>query len=664
VGHATDGVADAPHALRVDCAIVQSSGVRVLTSWGLDRRDLVLIAALAIVAIVPVPTDIERASTAGPFARVAMSWEIVNHRALDERTLPLWNPYQFGGRPHLANAEMLSLYPPHMLLRFLPLPLFVAVSFALHTWLAAAGTYVVARMLRVSRLAALAASGAILCGRLFTSFEDIAYSLDVYRLAWLPFITACALRSAERPTWMPRPELVAVVTLGLIASALNPSYLLATVTASYAFAAMWQSPAGSWSRHIVAQPVILACLAAGLSAVQIVPTVRFWSTMRGANDLLRDISPRSLEDGGSTQQHPDIAEAIRSLDGPGRLLSACDRVIDGADLVALGRPGVGGYGGFLLADYARFSNLVRGPQERMRAVFDGIPEAAQGPARLDLLGLLGVEYLVSCQPPNTQRWALLKESGGVGVYRSRVPSPRAFWTCAAVETGRQELEHRLRESSYDSHFVLQPHIFVNVRWPEGITDADRARAESELHLAPHRDIGDRTWQYNLLDRSPENVVAILAHPLVEDTQGIDRATQVLEASAPPARTFAEAKSDWLLGAEPCDAPVPATILIQDRTDGKMIVEVNAPRDGVVFFSETYYPDRRAWVDGKRTPRMKVDLAFTAVPVPAGTHRIELGYDVRALWTGTALSAVSLLVWLLTERRGPRSGIVPHEWTVT
>jgi hypothetical protein len=623
---------------------------RYASSWGLDRRDLVLIAALAIVAIAPVSNDIERASTPGPFARVAMSWEIVNHRALDERTLPLWNPYQFGGRPHLANAEMLSLYPPHMLLRFMPLPLFVAVSFALHTWLAATGTYVVARMLRVSRIAALAASGAILCGRLFISFEDIAYSLDVYRLAWLPSVVACALRSAERPTWVPRPELVVVVTLGLLASALNPSYLLATVTASYAFAAMWQSPAGSWSRHIVAQPVILAWLAAGLSAVQIVPTVRFWSTVRGANDLLPDISPRSLEDGGSTQQHPDIAEAIRSLDGPGRLLSACDRVIDGADLVALGRPGVGGYGGFLLADYARFSNLVRGPQERMRAVFDGIPEAAQGPARLDLLRLLGVEYLVSCQPPNAQRWALVKESRGVGVYRSLVPSPRAFWTCAPVETGRQEIEHRLRESSYDSHFVLQPHTFVNVRWPEGITDADRARAESELHLGPHRNLGDRTWQYNLLDRSPENVVAILAHPLVEDTQGINRATQVLEAPAPSTRTFAEAKSDWLLGAEPCDAPVPATILVQDRTDGRMIVEVNAPRDGVVFFSETYYPDRRAWVDGERTPRMKVDLAFTAVPVPAGTHRIELRYDVRALWTGAALSAVSLLVWLLTERR--------------
>src|SRR5262245_19231870 len=123
---------------------------RYARSWGLDVRDLVLIAALALVAILPVSHDVERAMKPGPFARVAMSWETVNQRALEQRTLPLWNPYQFGGRPHLANAEMLSLYPPHMLLRFLPLPLFVAVSFALHAWLAAFGTYLVARMLDAS----------------------------------------------------------------------------------------------------------------------------------------------------------------------------------------------------------------------------------------------------------------------------------------------------------------------------------------------------------------------------------------------------------------------------------------------------------------------------------------------------------------------------------
>jgi hypothetical protein len=605
---------------------------------------------LALVAILPVSHDIERASKPGPFARVAMSWEIVNHRAVDERTLPLWNPYQFGGRPHLANPEMLALYPPHMLLRFLPLPLFVAVSFALHAWLAAAGTYFAARMLRVSRLAALAASGAILCGCLFISFEDMAYSLDVYRLAWLPLIAACALRSAERPTWLPRPELVIVSTLELIASALSPAYLLATVVGCYAFAAMWRSRSASQSRHLLAQPVILGCLAVGLSAVQIAPTARFWSTMRGANDVIPDVPPRTLEDGGSTQQNPEIMDALRSLGARGRVLSTCDRAIDGSDVVALGVPGVGGYGGVLLADYARFSTLVRGPREPMRAVFQGIPEAASGPARADLLGLLGVEYLVACAPPNPQRWALVKESRGVGVYRSLVPSPRAFWTCAPVEVGRQEIEYRLRQSSYDGHFVLQPQAIIHVRWPAGISDADRARAESDLHLAPHRDIEDRTWEYNLLDRSPENIQAILAHPIVEDTQGIDRSTHVLKVSPPAVPTFDEPKSDWLAGVEPCEASVPATVLVRDRVDGQMVVEVNAPRDGVVFFSETYYPDRRAWVDGKRIPRMKVDLAFTAVRVPAGHHRIELRYDLRALWIGLSLSVLTLLVWLVTERR--------------
>jgi uncharacterized membrane protein YfhO len=76
---------------------------------------------------------------------------------------------------------------------------------------------------------------------------------------------------------------------------------------------------------------------------------------------------------------------------------------------------------------------------------------------------------------------------------------------------------------------------------------------------------------------------------------------------------------------------------------------------MVFFSETYYPDRRAWVDGRRTARMKVNLAFTGVPVPAGTHRVELRYDTRSLWWGTGLSVFTLVVWLGTEQFGRGRG---------
>jgi hypothetical protein len=612
--------------------------------------DLVLLAALFVVSLVPVSFEIARASSPGPAARVAMSWERVNQEALTEGTLPLWNPYQFGGRPHLANPEMLSLYPPHLVLRLLPLPLFFSFSFALHAWLAGAGTYLAARYMGVPRVSSMVASGAVLCTRLFVPIEDLAYSIDVYGLAWLPLAVACALRSADRDTWLPRPELVVVATLALIASALRPAPLLAAVIASYLFVAIWQSPPGRW-RHLIAQPLILACLTVGLCAFQIVPTVRFRTTMHGDLELLPDVSPRTLADGGSTQQHPEIAQAIRALDARGRLLSACDRAIDGADVVALGIPGVGGYGGFLLADYARFSNLVRGPQERMRAVFDGIPEVARGPARMDLLKLLGVEYLVSCEPPESQRWALVTESRGVGVYRATSAAPRAFWTCAPLAVGREEMEYRLRRSSYDHHMALQPYVIVNVRWPAGMADSDRARLEAQLHLAPHRDISDQTWEYNLLDRSPENIAAIVQHPLVEDTQGIDRGTLALLAPTTPMPAFDEPKSQWILGGNGCDAPpVTARILSQDRSDGTMTVDVDAPHDGMVFFSETYYPDRRAWVDGRRVARMKVNLTFTGVPVPAGTHRIDLQYDMRSFWWGTAVSLVTLVAWMASERR--------------
>jgi hypothetical protein len=269
---------------------------------------------------------------------------------------------------------------------------------------------------------------------------------------------------------------------------------------------------------------------------------------------------------------------------------------------------------------------------------------------MDLLMMLGVEYLVACDDPNAQRWSRIGAHDGAGIYRSVAPAPRAFWTCAPRQTGRDELEYRLRHASYDTNLVLQPHAIIYIRWPPGISAADRARAETELRLAPHRDIADRTWEYNVLDRSPENVVAIQLHPLVEDTQRIERGTGRLSVVPFAARTFDEPKSEWLIGADSCGAPVPAAVQVQDRFDGRMIVDVDAPHDGVVFFSETYYQDRRAWVDGRRIGRLRVNYAFTAVPVSRGRHRIELKFDTRSFWLGGGLSAFTVLLWWIAERR--------------
>ena len=75
------------------------------------RRDVLSLAILLVVALTPVAHDVKQTSAAGPFARVAMNREIVNRGAFAHGMLPLWDPYEFGGRPHLANPETLALYP-------------------------------------------------------------------------------------------------------------------------------------------------------------------------------------------------------------------------------------------------------------------------------------------------------------------------------------------------------------------------------------------------------------------------------------------------------------------------------------------------------------------------------------------------------------------------
>jgi len=612
------------------------------------KRDVVCLAILLLVALTPVPHDVAQAAQPGPAGRIAINREIVNRRAFAEGTLPLWDPYEFGGRPHFAKPETLALYPPHVLLRVLPLPLFFALSFALHTWLAGAGTYLAARALGASRLVSMLAGGAVMASRLLLPFEARARSLDVYAVAWLPLIAALSLRSAASPGWLPHPGLVVATSFGLLASALSPTYVLATVVGSYLFSMIWLVRTEDRARLL--QPIVLAGLVAGLTAVQIAPTIRLSTTSRGRSAVVADDSSLNpVQTAGAPS--PELVAALRTLSGSGRVLSTCTRRVDGSNWVPLGVAGVGGAGGVFVADYGRFSQAVRGPTENTRPTFEGIPEASSGPARADLLGLLDVEYLVACDPPNAERWSLLSSHDGVGIYRSVSPVSRAFWTCAPQPVGRKEMEFRLRRSSYDANVVLQPHLIFNVRWPPGIADADRARTESALRLAPHRDIADRTWEYNLLDRSPQNVEAIVRHPLVEDTQGIDRARLVLLHKPVTLPAFDEPKSESLLGAGECHSPVPAAVQTQDRLDGGMIVDVDAPHDGIVFFSETYYRDRRAWVDGRRIGRLKVNLAFTGVPVSAGRHRIELKYDTRSFWWGAGLSLLTLAIWLQSGRRG-------------
>lgn len=98
------------------------------------------------------------------------------------------------------------------------------------------------------------------------------------------------------------------------------------------------------------------------------------------------------------------------------------------------------------------------------------------------------------------------------------------------------------------------------------------------------------------------------------------------------------------------------VTVSNQTDARVLdskfgmqsveAEVQAAAPSLVVFSQSYYHDWRASVDGRPTPLLRADYAFQAVHVPAGRHEIRLVYRDRAFQMGAAISICGWLVCVL------------------
>lgn len=85
-----------------------------------------------------------------------------------------------------------------------------------------------------------------------------------------------------------------------------------------------------------------------------------------------------------------------------------------------------------------------------------------------------------------------------------------------------------------------------------------------------------------------------------------------------------------------------------------IFDVEAHRDGFLVVSTTRDPSWRAWVDGREVETLAADLAYFALRVPAGSHRVILTYEVEnwTLWVGMLVTGALLTMGLgLRATRG-------------
>ena len=98
---------------------------------------------------------------------------------------------------------------------------------------------------------------------------------------------------------------------------------------------------------------------------------------------------------------------------------------------------------------------------------------------------------------------------------------------------------------------------------------------------------------------------------------------------------------------------PGQVSILEKTPERLSLETVAPDATWLFVLRGYWSGRTVLVDGKESEDAPAQLAFSAVRVPAGRHRIEWREEVPG-WKisrfGPVLSALAL-VWLLLRDRG-------------
>lgn len=89
----------------------------------------------------------------------------------------------------------------------------------------------------------------------------------------------------------------------------------------------------------------------------------------------------------------------------------------------------------------------------------------------------------------------------------------------------------------------------------------------------------------------------------------------------------------------------STIRLTAYEPNRLVYEVSTPKDGIVVFSEIYYPGWQATIDGKPADIARADYILRAMNVPAGKHTIEMRFDPKSLHVteGIAYGALALII---------------------
>jgi hypothetical protein len=147
-------------------------------------------------------------------------------------------------------------------------------------------------------------------------------------------------------------------------------------------------------------------------------------------------------------------------------------------------------------------------------------------------------------------------------------------------------------------------------------------------------------------RVPDPLPRAYAVSGVRIADGADAVTGLLSDAFDPTR-------EVVLPGGSARRPDPAfrgTVRILKLDPDRVRLEAEANGPAHVVLADAYDPGWQASVDGSEATLLRANLAFRAVPIPAGRHAIELAYRPRSVGVGLAFSASAFLVAVVIGRR--------------
>jgi len=139
--------------------------------------------------------------------------------------------------------------------------------------------------------------------------------------------------------------------------------------------------------------------------------------------------------------------------------------------------------------------------------------------------------------------------------------------------------------------------------------------------------------------------------VVERAAGLRRLTAAQQEVLSPdfdSRTTVLIHRERGMNTTPLGLPGPAIeggVKFENYDQHEVRLEVTAPRECLLFLSDTWYPGWTATVDGVETPIHRANITGRAIQVQAGRHRVVFTYAPASFALGMWIAAVGLLALL-------------------